>query len=1105
VVLNLDKEKSQFLLKKYFEEHSFTDHNILSFNKFVRVGLQKIVDEVNEVVPDILPIGVRDLRIKLGKIWVEKPIVKEADGSRRKIMPVEARLRNLTYEAPILLEMSILQGGEEKDKQTVQIGNLPIMLRSENCYLSGMTRDELIESGEDPDDQGGYFIINGTERVVVIVEDLVTNKVLVDEQKIGPYPYTAKIFSEDGQYNIPHTLEKAKDGIVYVTFSKIHKIPFSVLLKALGSVRDKDIIESVSMDEKFASDLYINLYEVADIKKPADALDYIGKKMGIMIPEKRVERAEELVDKFLFPHIGHKKEDRPLKMHFLAYAVKKLLMVSYGDLRADDKDHYSNKRLRLCGDNLETLFRFSFKMVIGDMKYNFERLVKRGKLPNLHSITRSQLLTSRLRSALATGEWIGERHGISQHLDRLNYYATLSHLRRVVSLLTASRENFEARDLHPTHWGKLCTSETPEGVNVGLRKNLAITCEISTEPEMSKDDVIAKLKSVGMEKGKGEKMVVIYLDGKYIGEHKSQDEFIKSLREMRTNGNLPFEINYSYSKNENSISVFMDKGRARRPLLVVQNGIPLITEEHFDKLNNGEIKWSDLAKLGVVEYLDAEEEENTLIAIDSSELTPEHTHLEVSPTVIMGAQANMVPYAQHSVSYRVTLGAKMSKQSIGIYCTNIPVRSDTDVSILHYPQVPIVKTQMYDLVKYEMHPAGQNVVVAVMPWDGYNMNDAVVLNKASIDRGLFRATVFRPYKCEELKYPGGQSDEIRMPDKDIKGYRTDAAYSLLEEDGIIAPEAEVGSGDVLVGKVSPPRFLASLEEFKVGTEAQRETSTTVVHSEKGVVDNVLVSESEEGNRFIKVKLRNQRIPEIGDKFASRHGQKGVIGIIVPEEDMPFTADGIVPDIIFSPHSIPSRMTVGHLIELIGGKVGALTGKQIDATAFQSVPEFELRKMLLESGFREDGSETMYDGRTGEQLEARVFVGNQYYYRLRHMVANKMHARSRGPVQLLTRQPTEGRAKEGGLRLGEMEKDCFVAHGAALLLKERFDSDRTIVPVCKQCGMVAVHNRFKNTNTCPIDGDDAPVTFIEMSYAFKLLLDELKSMCIYPKLVVKPKY
>lgn len=496
----MNKEESQFLLKKYFESRSFTDHNINSFNKFIKYGLQRVINEVGEIIPDILPIGVRDLRIKLGRIWVEKPIIKEADGSRRKIMPIEARLRNLTYEAPIMLEMSVVQSGEEKDKQVIHIGNIPVMVRSKSCHLYGMTPKQLIEVGEDVNDPGAYFIINGTERVVVIEENLVANKILISEQKTGTYPYVGKVFSEDGQYNIPHLFEKAKDGTVYVTFTKIQKIPFTILMKALGMTKDKDIIESISTDGKFASDLYINSYEAKDLRKKENALEEIGKRLGVMIPEKRIERAEEVLDKFFLPHIGHTKEARILKALFLSRAVKKLLLVSYGDLKPDDKDHYSNKRLKLCGDLLENLFRFSFRMIIGDAKYNFERLIKRGKIPNLQSIIRSKLLTSRLRSALATGEWIGDKHGISQHLDRLNYYATLSHIRRVVSLLTASRENFEARDLHPTHWGRLCTSETPEGVNVGLRKNLAITCEISTEPEMSEEEIISKLKKVGLEK-----------------------------------------------------------------------------------------------------------------------------------------------------------------------------------------------------------------------------------------------------------------------------------------------------------------------------------------------------------------------------------------------------------------------------------------------------------------------------------------------------------------------------------------------------------------------------------------------------------------------------
>ncbi len=495
----MKKENRKLLIKKYFESKNFTKHNIDSFDEFIENGMQKVVNEFGEIAPDILPIGVRDLRIKLGKIWIDDPQIKEADGSTNKILPMEARLRDLTYESPIMLEMTSIQGGEEREKQNIQIGSLPIMLRSKKCYLNNMKEDELIKAGEDPYDPGAYFIINGTERAIVIVEDLISNKILIDEKNIGTYPYVGRIFSQDGKYNIPHSFEKSKDGTVYISFTKIQKIPFVLLMKALGITKDKDILEAVSTNSDFSSDLYINLYETKNYKNEEEALGFIGKKMGITIKEKRVERAEGLIDRFLLPHLGHSKEDRIQKAKFIGRAVKKLLLVSYGKIDEDDKDHYSNKRLRLCGDSLETLFRHSFRMLMGDAKYNFERLVKRGKMPNLKSVIRSQLLTQRLRSSMATGEWPGNRHGISQHLDRLNYFATISHVRRIVSLLAASRENFEARDLHPTHWGRLCASETPEGVPIGLRKNLALTCEISTSPEMEEKDIITKLKDKGLE------------------------------------------------------------------------------------------------------------------------------------------------------------------------------------------------------------------------------------------------------------------------------------------------------------------------------------------------------------------------------------------------------------------------------------------------------------------------------------------------------------------------------------------------------------------------------------------------------------------------------
>jgi DNA-directed RNA polymerase subunit B' len=428
-----------------------------------------------------------------------------------------------------------------------------------------------------------------------------------------------------------------------------------------------------------------------------------------------------------------------------------------------------------------------------------------------------------------------------------------------------------------------------------------------------------------------------------------------------------------------------------------------------------------------------------------------------------------------------------------------------DVNVLQYPQVPVVKTIMSDVSEYEKHPSGQNIIIAVMPYDGYNMEDAVVINRGSIDRGLGRSTYFRPVVSEELRYPGGLMDEIVIPNKDVKGYRTEKDYRFLEEDGIVSAESKVAEGDVIIGKTSPPRFLNSMDEYNLAGNIRRESSMTLEHGEKGVVDLVMLSENEEGNRLIQVRLREQRIPEIGDKFVSRHGQKGVIGLVVPEQDVPFSESGMRPDILFNPHGLPKRMTVAHLIEMLGGKLGALDGRHIDGTTFDCENADDMRKALGELGFKEDGTEVMYSAITGKAYAARIFIGNMYYQRLKHMVANKMHSRARGPIQLLTRQPTEGRAKEGGLRLGEMEKDTFVAHGASMLLKERFDSDKTIVPVCEKCGLIAIYDGRKNKSYCPICGDNVEISNVEIAYAFKLFMDEIRSFGVYPKMILKSEY
>tara|TARA_B100000315_G_C14586019_1_gene593042 strand:+ start:1612 stop:3414 length:1803 start_codon:yes stop_codon:yes gene_type:complete len=597
----------------------------------------------------------------------------------------------------------------------------------------------------------------------------------------------------------------------------------------------------------------------------------------------------------------------------------------------------------------------------------------------------------------------------------------------------------------------------------------------------------------------------VFINGKYSGTIENPGDFVKQIKQERRKGVISKNLNVFHDKKSNEIHISTSGGRARRPLIIVKDGIPLLTEKHIKQLQNNEITWSDLVDQGIIEYIDAGEEENALVSFDEKSLTPHHTHLEIDSVTMLGLTTSLVPFGNFNPSARLNAGSKNQKQALGFYASNFPIRLDMDVNLLHYPQVPIVNTIMHEISDYKHHPAGQNVVVAVMSYKGYNMEDAIVLNQGSIDRGLGRSTYYRPSLAEELRYSGGLMDEVTVPDKDIKGFKSEKDYRLLEGDGIIFPEAKVAEDDVIIGKTSPPRFLSGLDEYNLASSTRRESSVSLRHGEKGVIDFILLTENSEGNKLVAVRIRDQRIPEIGDKFTSRHGQKGVIGIIVPNSDMPFTTSGIVPDIIFSPHSIPSRMTVAHLLELIAGKTGSLSGRFVNGTTFNSESEEALREELLSLGFREDGSETMFDGATGLQYKSKIYVGNMYYMKLKHMVANKLHSRARGPIQLLTRQPTEGRAKEGGLRLGEMEKDTFIAHGASLLLKERFDSDRTVIPVSEETGIMGFYDTYNDKQMEPVSSETAEINDIEISYAFKLMLDEFKSLGIYPKLILKNKY
>jgi len=1109
------------LLRAFFKEKGLVRQHLDSYNEFIDHGLQEIIDEVGEI-----PIDVPECpyTIKLGQIWiidpqsrVTGPYVTEVDGTKHEIYPMEARFRNLTYAAPLALEMTPIIDGREQDTELVLIGDLPVMLKSKLCFLSQLSRDELIACGEDPDDPGGYFIVNGSERVIVALEDLAPNRIIVDVDERGARPvYLAKIFSTTVGFRARIELRLKSDGVLYVSMPGVPtEIPFIVLMRALGLGSDKEIAEKVSLEKEIQNELEPSFEKAIGIDTVKDALLFIGNRVAHgQVEQYRLQKAESVVDKNFLPHLGRTKEKRNEKALFLGEMACRVIELKLGKRKPDDKDHFKNKRLKLAGPLLADLFRVAFRNLCRDVKYQLERIGVKGQMITISVAVRPGIITDRLKHAIATGNWGRGRVGITQLLDRTNRISTLSHLRRLQSPLSRSQPNFEARDLHPTHWGRLCPNETPEGSNCGLVKNLALSACISVgvNPEKIKNTLyqmgmVPEAEASSALKLSGAK---VFVDGCLVGYCSAPKELVEEFRRKRRQGQISTEVNIAYFSKaygeREEIYVNCDQGRVRRPLIIVEDGVPKLQDEHVEKVRSEEWTWEDLVRNGIIEYLDAEEEENAYIAINIDEITPQHTHVELATYTILGICASIIPYAEHNQSPRNSYEAAMAKQALGIYTTNFLLRVDSRAHILHYPQIPLVETKPMEIIGYDLRPSGQNCVVAVLSFEGYNMEDALIFNKASIERGLARSTFYRIYEGECRQYLGGLKDKFVLPEPGIRGYRGEQYYRLLEPDGIISLESRVSGGDVLIGRTSPPRFLEEYKEFEVRGPSMRDTSIDMRPSESGVVDVIFLTENGEGSKLVKVRVRDQRIPELGDKFASRHGQKGVIGLIVPQEDMPFTEDGVVPDIIINPHAIPSRMTIGQFLESIAGKIGAARGAIVDGTPFANEKPEQLRRALVELGFSHTGREVFYNGITGEKFVADIFVGVAYYQKLHHMVTDKIHARARGQVQMLTRQPTEGRARGGGLRFGEMERDCLIGHGAAMLLRDRLleESDKYLLYICENCGYIAYYDMRQRKYVCRICEDKARISPIVVSYAFKLLLQEMMSLCIAPRLKLKER-
>ena len=1087
-----------------------------SFDEFLKNGLQSIIDEAGQIEIDNAEYP---YKIQLGSIRFKTPRMMELDGSITHITPAEARLRNVSYSVPVLMEASVIEDGKVLESKFVHIGDVPVMTKSTACMLHNHSPQKLVGHGEDPNDPGGYFIIHGSERVVVGLEDLSYNKIIVDKETVSGNPvYKAKVYSSIVGYRAKLELVMKNDGLIVARIpGSPVDIPVVTLMRALGVESDKDIAGLVSMADDVQNELEGSFEKSGDVQTSKDAIVYISKRIAPgMLEEFQIKRAETLLDWSLLPHLGKHTENRREKTQFLGEAACKLLELKMGWIDADDKDHYGNKVVKFAGQMLADLFRTAFRNLIRDMKYQLERSGQKRGINAVAAAIRPGIITDKLNNAIATGNWGRGRVGVTQLLDRTNYLSTISHLRRVQSPLSRTQPNFEARDLHATHFGRICPSETPEGSNCGLVKNLALSAIISVN--VPSEEIIEKMYDLGAvpaaeadERAKAEG-ARIFIDGRFAGYYRDGAQLVSSLRDLRRNSKLHPHIGVSHHAPVHEgathrIYVSCNAGRVLRPLIVVRDGRPLLTADLLDKVCKKLLSWNDLLRMGVIELVDANEEENCYVALDERG-TKKHTHMEIFPSAILGAGASIIPYPEHNQSPRNTYESAMAKQSLGFSTPMMNTSTYVRQHFMLYPQTPIVNTKAMSLLGLEDRPAGQNCVVAVLPFDGYNIEDAIVVSKASVDRGLGRTFFYRIYDAESKQYPGGARDQFEVPDPDsnLRAYKGDKAYRLLDEDGVISTESAVEGGDVLIGKTSPPRFMEEFREFDASGPYRRDTSIGVRPSENGVVDTIVMTQSSEGGKMYKIRVRDMRVPEIGDKFASRHGQKGVLGILANNEDLPYTADGITPDVLINPHAFPSRMTVGMFMESICGKAAALRGSKFDGSAFVGEKMDEVKQAMEEHGFQYSGKEIMYDGRTGKRFPAEVFVGVVYYQKLHHMVADKIHARARGQVQMLTKQPTEGRARGGGLRFGEMERDCLIAYGASMILKDRLldESDKSDILVCERCGLVAYRDVKQRKHVCRVCGDKAKIVEVSVAYAFKLLLQEMQSLNVAPRLLIKER-
>jgi DNA-directed RNA polymerase II subunit RPB2 len=1138
------------VIESYFERgylERLVRHQIESYNEFIGKQLEATLEMFNPVVVHSDQYYNKDLKlysleavIRFTNLCINRPQIHENNGSSKLMFPQEARFRNFTYAAGTTVDVEIvytIRSGAELDTvqtvaktiKNVHLGKIPVMLKSSLCVLTQYAHLPSDVTGECKYDPGGYFIINGSEKTILAQERAAENKVYCFPANNAGHKYLwqAELKSVPDSKRISpkqvnmYLVKMGSVTAIQVAIPRIRKnIPLFILFRSLGVLTDVAICKMITLvnDPKLVECLKGSIIEAAECRTQEDAITYIaGHAMFMAVkldkPQCCVKRREftvEVLASDLFPHC----RSRTQQIYMLGYMACKLLRCSVGQGKGDDRDTYLNKRVDLPGALMNNLYRNYLNKMIKDMQKQIVREMNTGSWKstndysaivnptNIYKVIKSNTIENGIKRALSTGDFglklSSSKVGVAQVLNRLTYTASLSHLRRINTPTPSDKSGklIAPRKLHASTWGYVCPAETPEGQSVGVVKNMSYMTHITTCSDadplyMHVTPHVTPLDALTDETIQETK---VFINGCWVGNccDDSQKLFL-FLKSKKYSGCInPYTgIVFDYAANE--IHVCNDAGRVMRPVFRLVDGEVLpITEP---------IVWDALVvgANSVLEYIDPAEQNASLIAMRPTDKGL-YTHRELHPSTIFGVLASCIPFPDHNQSPRNTYQCAMGKQAIGVYVTNPHMRMDKTSYVLTYPHRALVDTRVMTMLRLNDIPSGKTVVVAIMSLTGYNQEDSVMISQGAIDRGLFMATIYHTDRDEDKKLHG--DDEVRCnPDPSKTRGMKFGNYDKLGGDGLIPENTLIENMDIIMGKVVPIR-----EARNDPSKPKKFDDLSRFHrtDERCYMDKNYIGVNGDGYSFWKGRIRCLRKPEIGDKFSSRHGQKGTVGNIIPEADMPFTASGLKPDIIINPHAIPSRMTIAQLKETLLGKVLAILGLYGDGTAFTGLTVARISEDLLKLGYESRGNELMYNGMTGEQLKSDIFIGPVFYQRLKHMVIDKQHSRSSGPMVSLTRQPAEGRARDGGLRFGEMERDCMVSHGAAMFTKGRvYDaSDKYVVHTCKKCGLIAAYNDTVGIHYCRNCENRTDFAEVKIPYACKLLFQELITMNIAPRFLVK---